>query len=77
MMSCRRFKNLLHVRPFGIRRSDCIFACGQGYESILQQVHDGFGLTQKAIHMAGRMIVRVGYKQNAVEAERTHGHTIT
>jgi hypothetical protein len=27
--------------------------------------------------MAGRMIVRVGYKQNAVEAERTHGHTIT
>ncbi len=66
-MICRGFQNVSYIRSLCACRTDRILSRRQGNGSVCTDVNNGFRLTGETMHMARRMVVRIGDESNSAK----------
>src|SRR5271169_4952719 len=65
-------QNAPHRTTFRVRRPDSVGPVGQAYRSVVAQIDNHFGLFQKSVDVARRVVLRTCNVQRAAKSKRCH-----
>ncbi len=62
-------QELSNIATLRIFRTNRVFSVSQRHSPVLAEMHDYFGLSQKAMHMARPMVLRVGDESRTLKPQ--------